>query len=122
MLFATQNVRSLTMVCVASLRDLADAITSDPALFVAKVEVVAIQGGMEHDEETGNWKPDASVNNLFGDSSHVQQPHAHVFLELLVHTLSCADSGACPQMLATAAQTWQLRRLCTAFALSEACA
>ena len=72
MLCAVRIERSLTMVCVASLRDLADAITSDPELFVAKVEVVAIQGGMERDEETGNWKPDASVNNLFGESSHVQ--------------------------------------------------
>ena len=111
------------MVCVASLRDLADAITSDPELFHAKVAVVAIQGGLERDEQTGNWKPDASVNNLFGESSQMQQYHSRsVFLELLEHMISCRTESGCPQMLATPVQTWLLQRLCTAFALSEACA
>jgi hypothetical protein len=56
---------SLTMVCVASLRDFGDAIEADPGLFVSAVSVVAIQGGLERDNADGEWRPDTSVNNMF---------------------------------------------------------
>mmetsp|Transcript_1839 Transcript_1839/g.4600 ORF Transcript_1839/g.4600 Transcript_1839/m.4600 type:complete len:996 (-) Transcript_1839:291-3278(-) len=67
--------KSLTMVCVASLRDFADAMLADPDLFVAKVAVVAIQGGLERDDEDSPWRPDTSVNNMFDieGAAHVYQ-------------------------------------------------
>jgi hypothetical protein len=57
--------RSLTFVCISSLRDLADLICENAALFVKKTESVAIQGGLERDEATGAWRADGSVNNTF---------------------------------------------------------
>ncbi|KAJ1618282.1 hypothetical protein T492DRAFT_892325, partial [Pavlovales sp. CCMP2436] len=64
-------MQSLTMVCVASLRDFADAMLADPDLFVAKVAVVAIQ----RDDEDSPWRPDTSVNNMFDieGAAHVYQ-------------------------------------------------
>jgi len=55
---------SLTFVCISSLRDLADVMDEHPALVMEKVVEVAVQGGLERDEE-GTWQPDTSVNNMF---------------------------------------------------------
>lgn len=41
---------SLTVCCISSLRDLADVITAEPALVLAKVASLVIQGGLERAE------------------------------------------------------------------------
>lgn len=56
--------KSLTVVCISSLRDLADAMSAQPALVEAKVAEVAIQAGLERGEDS-SWVPDSSVNNGF---------------------------------------------------------
>jgi len=50
--------RSLTIVCISSLRDLADIIAAEPQLVADKVCEVAIQGGVELDGLSGEWTPD----------------------------------------------------------------
>lgn len=56
--------QSLTIVCISSLRDVADLMAEDPAHFVSKVRLMAIQGGLERDEsQQSGWAPDSSVNN-----------------------------------------------------------
>ncbi|KAJ1625988.1 Inosine/uridine-preferring nucleoside hydrolase domain-containing protein [Pavlovales sp. CCMP2436] len=55
--------RSLSIVCISSLRDIADAIEADAELVVSRVKLLAIQGGLECVD--GRWVADASVNNGF---------------------------------------------------------
>lgn len=63
-LLNTAGPHSLTVVCISSLRDLADAMVEDGELVRAKVRQVAVQGGLEGDESAPHgWKPDTSVNN-----------------------------------------------------------
>jgi len=57
--------KSLTVLCISSLRDFADAIAAEPELVVAKVRTVAIQGGLQYDDMATRWQPDTSVNNEF---------------------------------------------------------
>lgn len=57
--------KSLTVLCISSLRDFADAIICAPDVVKDKVCVVAIQGGLQYDDESGRWQPDTSVNNEF---------------------------------------------------------
>lgn len=58
--------RSLTFVCISSLRDLADLINADARLFVAKTRMVSIQAGLERRAGAPfGWAPDSSVNNGF---------------------------------------------------------
>lgn len=57
---------SLTVVCISSLRDLADAMAAEPELVLSRVAQVAVQGGLvwaEGAEGGGRWVPDTSVNN-----------------------------------------------------------
>ena len=61
---------SLTWVCISSLRDIADLIAANESLFVAKTAMVSIQGGLERDAATGEWRADNSVNNVFGARAH----------------------------------------------------
>lgn len=56
---------SITFVCISSLRDVADVCLSHEKLVLRKVREVAVQGGLERDEASGEWKPDSSVNNGF---------------------------------------------------------
>lgn len=58
--------RSLTFVCISSLRDLADLIDADARLFVAKTRMVSIQAGLERRAGAPfGWAPDLSMNNGF---------------------------------------------------------
>lgn len=50
--------KSLTFVCISSLRDLADLIETQSQLVFEKVLEVAIQGGVQRDPDTGKWVPD----------------------------------------------------------------
>jgi len=54
---------SLTIVCISSLRDIADVMASEPALLRRKVCEVAVQGGLELDPVTKRYVPDSSTNN-----------------------------------------------------------
>jgi hypothetical protein len=58
--------KSLRVVLISSLADFADAIVTHPALVLAKVHTVAVQGGLERDPSSPfGWRADSSVNNLF---------------------------------------------------------
>lgn len=58
--------RSVTILLISSLRDFADIIGAYPALVLAKVAEVAVQGGLEADAHAPHgWRPDSSVNNEF---------------------------------------------------------
>jgi hypothetical protein len=57
--------KSLRVVLISSLADFADAIVTHPALVLAKVHTVAVQGGLERDPSSpSGWRADSSVNNL----------------------------------------------------------
>jgi inosine-uridine nucleoside N-ribohydrolase len=57
---------SLTIVCISSLRDLADALRADGGLVRERVCRVAIMGGLERDPGAPHgYVPDTSVNNEF---------------------------------------------------------
>jgi hypothetical protein len=57
---------SLTVVCISSLRDFADAIRADPLLVRDRVCRVGIQGGIDPSAEAAHgYAPDTSVNNEF---------------------------------------------------------
>jgi hypothetical protein len=58
--------KSLRVVLISSLADFADAVATHPALVLAKVHTVAVQGGLERDPSSpSGWRADSSVNNLF---------------------------------------------------------
>lgn len=58
--------KSLIIVLISSLRDMADAIDANRDLVLRKVRTVAIQGGLERDvSRSSGWRPDSSVNNGF---------------------------------------------------------
>lgn len=72
--------KSISVICISSLRDMADICTAEPSLVLAKVRVLAIQGGLERAPaataaaQTGvgvpandwtTWRPDAASNNEF---------------------------------------------------------
>jgi len=57
--------RSLTVVNIAALTDLAEAMQRAPDLVQAAVVEVAIMGGLQQDPATGRWAPDQAVNNTF---------------------------------------------------------
>ena len=58
------RAKTVRVVCISSLRDIANALSAQPNLVLAKVRVLAIQGGLERDEH-GAWRPDQAVNNGF---------------------------------------------------------
>lgn len=55
--------RSLTVVCISSLRDVADVIQSAPETFITAVSRMSIMGGVERRQ--GGLVPDTSTNNSF---------------------------------------------------------
>lgn len=62
-IIASAAPKSLTVVCISSLRDVADVIQDDPEQFVATVERISIMGGVEKKPE--GLVPDTSTNNSF---------------------------------------------------------
>lgn len=58
--------KSLTFVCISSLRDLADLMRDTPELVAERARLVSIMGGIVRVEHArAGWGPDDSVNNLF---------------------------------------------------------
>lgn len=51
--------RSLTFVCISSLRDLADVIAAEPELFLARTREVTVMGGLTWDDANTKWRPDS---------------------------------------------------------------
>lgn len=62
--------RSLTLVLISSLRDIADVMGSHAQLFIEKVASVTVMGGLEPDKDAPfGWVPDSSVNNGFDEEA-----------------------------------------------------
>lgn len=56
--------RSVYVVCISSLRDLADVMEARPDLAFSRVRAVSVQGGLAPDPSAPfGWVPDTSVNN-----------------------------------------------------------
>lgn len=56
----------LTVVCISSLRDFADALADYPDLVLRKVKQLSVMGGLRRDEGApGGWAADDAVNNSF---------------------------------------------------------
>jgi hypothetical protein len=56
---------SLSFLLISSLRDFADCIIEHEELVLAKVQTVAIMGGLTRESPQHAWKPDTSMNNYF---------------------------------------------------------
>lgn len=71
--------KRLLVVLISSLRDFADLLAAEPDLCVAKIDTVAVMGGLDPDlnSESG-WKPDTSVNNGF-DAEAAARVYAFCF-------------------------------------------
>jgi len=75
----TARPRSLRVVCISSLRDIADAIREHLELVLSKVHTIAIQGGLVVDASSPHgWTPDTSVNNEF-DRAAAAEVYAFCF-------------------------------------------
>lgn len=57
--------KSVRLLCISSLRDVADLLVRDHELVLSRVERVVIQGGLLRDEANGAWVGDSAVNNGF---------------------------------------------------------
>lgn len=56
----------LTVVCISSLRDFADACRDSPELVLRKVRQLSVMGGLRADTRAaGGWAADDAVNNRF---------------------------------------------------------
>lgn len=60
--------KSVRLLCISSLRDVADLLLRDRELVRSRVERVSIQGGLERDQ-TGEWVADSAVNNSFDQAA-----------------------------------------------------
>jgi len=103
------------VVCISSMRDLADLMATHPDLVLSRVTLVGIQAGLEADNSpssTTGWKPDTSVNNEFdreaasavfnfcfhnGLPMHVVSRHAVPLLPMQL-AKSFAERTTCPVM------------------------
>lgn len=80
--------KSVRVVNISSLRDMADIVATDPAAVLASVHTIAIQGGLESDPNSvSGWRPDTSVNNGF-DLAAATHLHAFCFANELRMTVT----------------------------------
>ena len=61
--------RSLTLLLISSLKDGADLLRANEALFVQKVNRVVVMGGVEHEMHDGELVPDSARHNLFDQAA-----------------------------------------------------
>lgn len=114
--------KSLLVVLISSLRDMADAIDADAALVLRKVHTVAIQGGLVADtSRPSGWCADSSVNNCFDmeAAEKVRAPRANVAFCRCTHPpcLRAASMTARPDL---PLPSWSFVRS-TPFASKAAC-
>lgn len=100
---------TLAIVCISSLRDLADAIAADPELVVSRVKLVAIQGGLEREAGSERWRADASVNNGF-DMDAAQRVYDFCFARRVPMTVT--SRHAVPVLPMQLAKSFATRTKC----------